>query len=68
MTAAIISTATITAIAMNAIRLVRHWRAMKTVIRITEEEFTEHAAQAIAVTGLWSDEENEILLGRRPFQ
>ena len=38
--------------------LVRHCRA---------ERFAGHADQAIAVTRLWSDEENEILLGERPL-
>ena len=43
--------------------LVRHCRAER-----ARAEFDACADQVIALTGLWSDEENEILLGRRPFQ
>ena len=70
-TFAIIAMITIALLIANAVVLavlgarafIRHWQAMRALI-----EFSEHADQAIAVAALWSDEENEILLGRRPLQ
>ena len=48
--------------------IARPWRNAQAVIRQAEDEFGQHADEAIAIAMAWSDEENEILLGRRPLQ
>lgn len=55
---------------LGACMLASQWLATRAVIEQAEAEFSDYADEAIAVAGagLWSDEENEILLGRRPFR